>query len=46
MGCPGGPVVKTWLSNAQGMGLIPGWGGKDHTCPQGQKSKQKTEAIL
>ena len=25
---PGGPVVKTSLSNVAGEGLIPGWGVK------------------
>ena len=25
---PGGPVVKTLLSNAGGAGSIPGWGAK------------------
>ena len=25
---PGGPVVKTLLSNAGGTGSIPGWGAK------------------
>ena len=37
---PGGPVVKTSPSNAEGAGLIPGQGAKiPHTS-------QKTEAIL
>ena len=31
---PGGPVVKTLLSNAGGAGLIPGQGAKNtHTVP-------------
>ena len=25
---PGGPVLKTLPSNAQGLGSIPGWGAK------------------
>ena len=40
---PGGPVVKTSLSNAGGVGLIPGQGTKiPHASqPKNQNIKQK-----
>ena len=48
--CPGGPVVKTFLSKAVGVGSIPsrGWGGGDldSTCLMARKPKHKTETIL
>ena len=42
-GFPGGPVVETWLSKAQGVGLIPGWGAKTPhaSWPKTQDIKQK-----
>ena len=36
---PGGPVVKTSLSNAGGVGLIPDQGGK---IPHASQPKTKT----
>ena len=36
---PGGPVVKTSLSNAEGAGLIPGRGAK---IPHASGQKTKT----
>ena len=42
----GGPVVKTWPSNAGGAGSISGWGAKIPICVAAKKAKQKTEAIL
>jgi len=36
---PGGPVVKTLLSNAGGVGLIPDQGGK---IPHASQPKTKT----
>ena len=40
---PGGPVVKTLSSSAEGMGLIPGQGAKiSHSSqPKKQNMKQK-----
>ena len=40
---PGHPVVETLLSNAGGVGLIPGWGAKiPHASgPKNQNIKQK-----
>ena len=39
---PGGPVVKTSLSDAAGMGLILSWGAKTHLLRDKQsKHKQK-----
>ena len=40
---PDGPVVKTLLSNAGCVGLIPGWGTKilDALRPKNQNTKQK-----
>ena len=38
---PGGPVVKTFPSNARGMGWIPGLKTKSF-----KKKKKKKEAIL
>ena len=45
-GFSGGPVVKTLPSNAGGMGLISGQGGKiPHASqPPPQKTQNKTEA--
>ena len=46
---PGGPVVKTFPSNAAGMSLIPGWGAKIPHALQPKKppkTEHKTEAIL
>ena len=43
---PGGPVVKTSLSNAGGVGSIPGQEAKiPHTLGP-KKTKQKTEAVV
>ena len=39
---PGGPVVKTSPSNAQGAGSAPGWGAKTPTCLAAKKPKHKT----
>ena len=36
-----GPVVKTLLSNAGGMGLIPGQGIKIPACHRGLAKKKK-----
>ena len=40
---PGGPVVKTFPSNAGGVGLNPGWGAESPHAPQPktQNIKQK-----
>ena len=40
---PGGPVVKTSPSNAEGVGLIPGWAPKipHDLWPQNENIKQK-----
>ena len=40
---PGGPVVKTSLPNARGMGSIPGWGARiPHAFrPENQNTKHK-----
>ena len=40
---PGGPVIKTSPSNAEGEGLIPGWAAKiPHALrPKNQNMKQK-----
>ena len=40
---PGGPVVKTSPSNAEGVGLIPGWGTKTTHAwnPKSKNIKQK-----
>ena len=44
---PGGPLVKTSPSSAQGAGLIPGQGAKiPHALGPKKKKKHKTEAIL
>ena len=43
---PGGPVVKTSLSNAGGAGLIHGWEAKIPHASWSKKPKYKTEAIL
>ena len=37
---PGGPVVKTLPSNAEGVGLIPGWAAK---IPHASQTKTKTK---
>ena len=36
---PGGPVVKTSASNAEGAGLMPGQGGKIPPCSVAKKKK-------
>ena len=39
---PGSPVIKTPLSNAEGMDSIPGWRGKaPHASECGQKFRKK-----
>ena len=39
---PGSPVIKTPLSNAEGMGSIPGWRSKaPHASGCGQKFRKK-----
>ena len=44
---PGGPMVKTSLSKAEGVGSIPGkWAKIPHASGQKRKTKHKTEAIL
>ena len=43
-GFPGGPVVRTSPSNADGAGLIPDWGALKSHMPWGQKTK--TGAVL
>ena len=43
---PGGPVVKTLLSTAEGEDLIPGQGAKNSHASQPTTPKHKTEAIL
>ena len=45
-GCPGGPVVKTSLSNPGGVGLIPGQGAKILHASWPKTPTHKTEAIL
>lgn len=48
-GFPGGPLVKTTPSNAEGVGSVPGRGAKIPHMPCGQKHKSKQtnpEAIL
>ena len=37
----GGPVVKTSPYNADGMGLIPGWGAKISHASRPKKKKKK-----
>jgi len=37
---PGGPVVKTLPSNAEGVGSIPGWAAK---IPHASQTKTKTK---
>ena len=37
-------MIETSLANAEGAGLIPGWG--DPSCLQPKNQKHKTEAIL
>ena len=44
--CPRGPVVRTSLSNAGGVGSIPGQGAKILHASWPKKPKHKTEAIL
>ena len=45
---PGAPEAKTWLSNAEGVSLIPGWGAKISGAVHQKKKKVQlqTEAIL
>ena len=43
---PSGPVVKASLSNAWGVGSIPGWEAKVLLALRPKKLKHKTEAIL
>ena len=45
---PGGPMVKTLLLNASGVGSIPGGEAKfpHPTCLMAKKPKHKTETIL
>ena len=43
---PGGPVVKTSSSNAEGAGLIPGWGGKIPHASGPKTQNIRPEAIL
>ena len=45
---PGSPVVKTSLSNAECVGLIPGLGAKNlnPSWPKKKKKKYKIEAVL
>ena len=38
-GLPGGPVIKNLLSNAEGVGSIPGWGTR---IPHAMWCSQKT----
>ena len=40
---PGGPVVKTWPSNAEGVGLIPGQGAKIPHASEPKKTKHKAK---
>ena len=41
----GGPVVKTLPSNAEEVGLIPGWGAKFHRH-HGQKTKIRSSIVV
>lgn len=43
---PGGPVVKTLLSNAEGVSLIPGWGVRIPHASWPNNQKIKAEAML
>ena len=43
---PGSPVVKTPLSNAGGMGSIPGQGARIPQASGPKKPTHKTETIL
>ena len=43
---PSGPVVRTWPSNAGGMGLIPGQEAKIPHTSWPKKQKHTTEATL
>ena len=43
---PGGPVVKTSSSNAEGAGLIPGWGAKIPHASGPKTQNVRPEAIL
>ena len=46
-GFPGGPVVKTWPSNARSEGLIPGQGTKIlHAEKNGKKKKKVLNLIM
>ena len=40
---PGGPVVKTSASNAEGAGLMPGQGGKIPPCSVAKKKKTQKQ---
>ena len=45
---PGGPVVRTLLSNTEGVGSIPGWGIKilhAMRCHQTLKKKKEPDLI-
>ena len=45
-GSPGGPVVKTLLSSAGGVGLIPVWELGSHMPVAKKAPKHKTEVML
>ena len=42
----GGPVVKTSSPNAEGTGLIPGWGAEVLYASWPKKPRHKTESML
>ena len=42
---PGGPVVKTSASNAEGAGLMPGQGGKIPPCSVAKKKKPRSNIV-
>ena len=43
---PGGPVVETLPSNAEGAGLTSGWGAKVPHVVAKKTKERKTEAVL
>ena len=44
---PAGPLVKTWPSNAGGVGSVPGWEAKiPHACEHAKRTKHKTRSIV
>jgi len=43
---PGGPVIKTLLSNADGAGSIPGWGTKIPHALQSKNQNIKKNPII